>query len=368
MKNITTNIKPRFMFINICVVVFVVGLLSLRLIRKQPEPVGKKFVTQNTQPFSNQDNWSFDFGNIVVDKPRSYKHDYVLINTSQRNVKIASCVNRMPCCGDVECTPKVLKPGDQAKVTVRLRTSNVEFGAIQHSTSIETDDPEMSHLELRTKAMAFPHTWIESIDTATPRLLSGEKAERNFILVSTGNSEVPVLDLNRVELQSRLNAAWTGQTRPRYTKEEGLEVLERPFSVTLIGSESTGHKNDEVDCYIDNTLLYRQKIQWEVVSPVLASPATIMVFSSNALAQKKNWTILLISTDRIAFNITKVEVSNPSLRVSQATSGARERHVIIIGCKDVPALLKNKNALTFKIDHPKAKSTSISFLPIISNM
>jgi len=287
------------------------------------------------------------------------KHAYRLVNNTAHDIKVVELVNLKPCCGDLRIGKTMLHAGDETELEVTLSIRQ-EFGEIVHRTRVVTDPPQQDDLVLLTVAKAYPSIRIEEVTPVNGAvLLSSEKAKSvEFRAFAAGDSSKAAIDLNRVELRSAINAKWLGP-KQGVTAEDDLTVEMRRFTALLDPAGAPGERKNEIVLNDDNRPCCAHVVNWEVVSPITASPKMIVMKPG-----EREYRILVRSGDQTAFRITRIECKVPGVLGRATNSAASLAQTVEVKSEGVSRLQSGRGLITVFTDHPGQEKVDLPFVVI----
>ena len=104
-------------------------------------------------------------------------------------------------------------------------------------------------------------------------------------------------------------------------------------------------------------VFYRHVVSWEVVSPLTASPETI-VFRRG----QRDFRVQITSRDRKLFRITRAECTMPGVHGRADDPAAALAHTLVI--EGVPRSENGRGVVTVSTDHPAQKSLDVSLIAL----
>jgi hypothetical protein len=283
-------------------------------------------------------------------------HRYRLANTTRHDVKIVDVINRKTCCGIIRVGALALRPGDATDVEVTLVVGE-RFGEVAHETEVVTDLPSDPNLVLRTTATAIPAVRVEEISSQEGTILigTGEPKRAEFRVFASGTPTEPPLDLDRVELRSTIKVDWVRQ-KEESPSDGGLRVESRRFAAWLDSAGPPGERAAEIRLYEGKQVLHRHDVNWEVVSPITASPKMIVMRPG-----ERDRRVIIHSRDRRPFRITRIECKAPGIQVRAGNAAALTQTIEVEG---VPRSESGQGVVTVFTDHPAQGRVELPFVVI----
>lgn len=300
---------------------------------------------------------SHDFGTVVTPTRRDLEHPYRLKNTTSHVIEITDVINRKPCCGDVLVGRRVLQPGEDTTVSIRLRVGT-QFGTVLHEAAVLTDPPPDRELVLRTMARAHPALRVENVSPWNRPVLAGNREPRQaaYLVVASGTPDEPCVDLSRSSLEGSIPAEWDGPKRDGPPVDD-LITESRRFLVTLDPTGASGERSAEVILREGGETVLSCPIQWEVVAQLTPEPKVVVLKSRSSTAR-----VVIRSFDRQAFRITRVESPPPGLAVRAV--GREGAPIQIIEAEGVPSSGDARGVVTVFTDHPEQDRLDLPFVVI----
>jgi len=298
-----------------------------------------------------------DFGAVIGAQGKKREHQYRLVNTTDREVKILNVVNRKTCCGIVKVGPTTLKPGEASHVDLTL-TINEAFGEVVHEIEVATDSPSEPSIVLRTTAHAFPALRIEEVPRreSAPLIAGGPNRRVEFRVFASGTEADPPVDLDRIELRSTAEAHWDG-SKESAPSEDGLIVESRRFVTALDSTGPPGERRAEYLFQIGEQGHGRHVVAWEVVAPLRVSPGMIVV-----KPDQREFRLVLASRDERSFRITKIECASPEIRAQATSTNASPSQGVRI--EGVPRGAHSRGVVSIFTDHPDEDRVDVPYVLI----
>jgi hypothetical protein len=298
-----------------------------------------------------------DFGAVIARPGRKMVHPYRLVNSSGQEVNILEVINRNTCCGIVRARTGILRPGDAVDVEVTLMVAD-RFGEVVHETEVVTDLPSDSSIVLRTAAGAIPVVRVEnsSSEEGTMLIGAGEPRRAEFRAFVAGTSAEPPVDLSLVELRSTIKVDWVGP-KQESPPEDGLQVESRRFAAWLDPGGPPGERRAEILLRDGNQVLDRHVVDWEVVSPIMASPRMIVMGAGQG-----RYRVLVESRDRKLFRIIRVQCNLPGIKARAVDASAAVRQSVEL--EGAPRPSNGSGVVTLFTDHPAQAKVDVPFVVI----
>ena len=297
----------------------------------------------------------FNFGNVIGGPGARRVHQYRLTNSTARAVTILEVINHKTCCGRVGVDKTTLQPGETADIELTLLLEG-RFGDVVNTVEVATDSPSDERIMLETSATAHLPLRVEAVSLPQGASLaaSGQSPTAVFQIFSTGTAREPPIDLDDVEPRSTIPVSWTS------AKEEapslgGVEVWSRRFTVSLDATGSPGVRTAEVLFQKQDDVLLRHVVDWRVVSPLLASPETIVL-----QAATRNPRMIISSQDKTPFRVTRIECDAIDLQCRAASAEAAASHIVEL--HRAPNLKAGRYLMSVFTDHPAQEKVDAPIL------
>jgi len=320
---------------------------------------GVSIKAEASAPLISEELRAHHFGAVISRADRKLKHEYRLVNKTNHDVKIIELVNRKPCCGEVRTGKTTLHPNDEADVEVTISVRQ-EFGDIVHETAVLTEPPQAEDLVLRTTATAFPAFRVEEVTPANGTvLLSSDKPKPvEFLALACGSSNEPLINLNRVVLRSTTEAVWLGPKENAGSKDCLTSEMRR-FTAVLDPAGPAGERKTGIVLESHGRPCYTHVVSWEVVSPMMASPKTIVVRPS-----ARAYRVRIQSRDQALFRITRIECGVPGIRSRAASLGsaAQAQHVVEVELGETAPSGSVRSVIKVFTDHPAQERVDVPFI------
>ncbi len=280
----------------------------------------------------------FDAGAVFRSQDPSLLHDFDVVNTTGRAVRILG-ISRSCGCTSVEFSAKVLKPGERNKLKVRIELPS-NYTDREVSANVLTDHPTFPQWSYRIHFEAFPDVRI-----APERIQLGDhRIER---LVNTSNRD-PWIAHGTGWVEFYLRAAKAEMPRPLEvstpdgveavlstaemleTLESGILRLRYPLTFRVRDTCSPGSFAEPVTVTLDDGKHVSAMITWSVLAPVVITPSSMHFGMILPNPSEKKQRILIRSTDNRPFRLTSIDSDCAFLRVSDdaAHSKPRTEHMI----------------------------------------
>jgi hypothetical protein len=298
-----------------------------------------------------------DFGAVIGAQGKKREHQYRLVNTTDREVKILNVVNRKTCCGIVGVGPRILKPGEASHIDLTLMI-NEAFGEVVHETEVVTDSPSEPSIVLRTTARAVPALRVEEVARreSAPLIAGGPTRRVEFRVLASGTEAEPPVDLDRVELRSTTEAHWDG-LKETVPSEDGLVVESRRFAASLDSTGPPGERRAEYLFQVGEQRHGRHVVAWEVVAPLRVSPEMIVV-----KPDQREFRLVLASRDERPFRITRIECASPEIRARASRTDASPSQGVRI--EGVPKGDHARGVVSIFTDHPDEDRVDVPYVLI----
>lgn len=257
----------------------------------------------------------------------------------------------------VQAGTGLLRPGDHTDIEVTVVVGE-RFGAVVHEAEVLTEPPSARGLVLRTLAEAHPalHVEDESSSTRAVFLDADESRHAEFRVYARGTASEPLIDLDRLELNSTVGAEWIGPKEDG-PDHAGLKVESRRFLVPLDAVGPPGQRTAEIALIDGEQSIYRHVVDWEVVSTIQASPRRVVFRSSGPNTVR----IVIRAGDQRPFRVEQVECRVPGIQGWAVETSADATQVIEIQAE--PPLPEERHAVvTVHTDHPSQARVD---LPIV---
>ena len=324
---------------------------------------GRQFngtTTEESQPEQKptliaEEDREHDFGTVIGKPGQKMGHRYHLTNTTRQDVKIVNVINRKTCCGVVKVGPLMIRPGESTDVDLTLVVGD-KFGAVVHETEVLTDLPSEPSIILRTTATAHTAFRIEEISRSDEPILAGAREPRRaeYRVFAAGTTADPAIDLGRLELRSTIKVDWVAP-KEESPSDDGLTVESRRFTASLDPDGPPGERKAEALLQDGKNVVCRHDVNWEVVSPITASPKVIVM-----KAGKLDYRVLIQSSDKTPFRITRVECSAPGVQGRSAKTVAGIAQIVEVD--GVPRPKDGRGVVTVFTDHPAQAKLDVSFI------
>ncbi len=130
----------------------------------------------------------------------------------------------------------------------------------------------------------------------------------------------------------------------------------RAFVATLDQGGPPGPRSATIHLLQGETVVYRQRVDWEVVPPLIASPKVITV-----TPRKQEYRLLLRSQDRRPFRVRRAECPAAGIRARSEESAAAVQ-VLVISVEALPTPAGGRTVLTILTDHPDQENVEVPIL------
>lgn len=287
----------------------------------------------------------FNFGDVIGVAEAKRFHRYRLTNSTARTVVISKVVNHKTCCGRVDVDKTTLQPGETVDVEVTLLLEG-RFGDVVNTVEVVTDAPGDERILLETSATAHLPLRVEAVSLPQgPALANSSRSPTAvFDVFSTGTASEPPIDLNGLEPRSTIPVSWAGE-KQEASSVVGVEVWSRRFIVSLDASGAPGARAAEVVFRTQDDALLRHVVDWRVVSPILASPETIVLQTNT-----RDPRVIITSQDETPFRVTRIECDAAGVQCRAASAEAKPSHIVELHLESKPKA--GRYLLSVFTDHP----------------
>jgi hypothetical protein len=222
-----------------------------------------------------------------------------------------------------------------------------KFGVVSHETEVVTDLASEQSLVLRTFARVTPALRIEEDrPTGEPMIVGTNESRRaEFRVFSSGTPADQPTDLDHVLLDSALKVDWIG-AKESDSSEDDLIVQSRRFAATLDTSGNLGARRAQVTLRTGQEILLVYALNWEVVSPISASPKIIAL-----KPQQRSYRVVIRSHDLRPFRVLRIQCELSGIHFRTKGDAPAFIHVFEVECE----IFTGKDAtsvVSIFTDHP----------------
>jgi hypothetical protein len=323
-----------------------------RILRSPP-------AAETEPPLIDRESRTHHFGAVISSTDRKLVHRYRLANSAKHDIRIVELINRKPCCGDLSTGKTTLRPGDETEVEVKLSVRQ-EFGDIVHEAVVLTEPPQSEELVLRTVARAYPPIRIEEVTPIDGSVILSRREPKRveFRVFAHGSSIEPPVDLDRLEIRSTIKVDWAGR-KEESPSDDGLRIESRRFTASLDSSGPPGEHKAEILLRDGEQDRYRHVVNWEVASPISASPKLIVIKPG-----QRDYRIFIQSHDQNLFRITRIECKMPDIQGRAADTRSALSQVVEVKTEGVPTPRIGRGMITVFTDHPAQGKVDLPFVVI----
>ena len=301
-------------------------------------------------------NRSNNRGILIGGRGRFLDTETVIKNPTDHPIKILDVVNAKPCCGIVSFSPPVptvLRPGDSATITVRLKL-NESLGPLAHRTLITTNTSGDEPIEVWNYATVYPEISIEPKSSGSITVLPGSDLKVQFTIHSNGNDEVAPIPLDAILLRSNLSVHWLGDV-VEVKRGDGLIEISREGEVQIPAGRSVGRHAEEVRVEFREQLKATLPILWETPTSIHMAPEALLFTAVNSQPAK---VLLLRSTDDREFQLLGVESEHELVKATIERNIRKKFHRVEVVLNSASKVEK-PFVLVIRTDHPDQPSVEV---------
>jgi hypothetical protein len=306
---------------------------------------------QAPEPRITFDKTHHDFGRILQDAKVSYR--FKVTNSGSAPLQIKEI---RPSCGCTYSIPgqRLVEAGQETFIEVQFDPAGM-IGSIHKSLEVISDDPANPTVLLTFEAGVVKEIMPSTSIVAFDGLSRNSSASFTIHLVSGTDSPVTV---TKVEIE---NAPFLSYA----AKQEGNDVA---LDVTINGKLIPRETNRRIELMTVHTtsrkvptLLFR--VQWDVPSPIAATPSRIVW--TGAQGKELKATVTLSHTNNKPFKILGIESTTPNIKtVSGRKDSAAEHQFEVIMGADAKAGMYNER-LTVRLDDPDLATLEINIAAVL---
>jgi len=184
----------------------------------------------------------YDFGCLSPANALDMKHQFILKNTSDREIAILKHTSSCGCTV-ANISSEVILPGQTAKVLLQTNFGE-KIGKREVTVILETDDPVTEKLSLKLCALISPSLRFSENPIFFENLKPGEKKTHTVKILKHNKSEsIEILKITNTDNDILIHGT--------NDKDSSIENISIPldgkqFQVTVIGSEIKGEKTSSI--------------------------------------------------------------------------------------------------------------------------
>jgi len=230
------------------------------------------------------DREDFDFGTVLA-RDQTLKHEFRLVNSGERPLKLIGSKVNVPCCSSVGQLPGPIPPGASAVVAVFLKAGHVADQK-RVSFDIATDSPAEPIRTLVVTARFVPEREIQDTPGQATTVRLGQAASRTYRLIGrrkAGEGRKAPTEVVAHELL---------QVEPLTPAEEvegsdGIIESSRTVVVKLPTRAKLGPNRESITLRWPDGLAQIQDVRWTVEPTIRLLPPTLVLKAREGITEAR---------------------------------------------------------------------------------
>ncbi len=245
---------------------------------------GTRSLVDLEQPPTGPDREDFDFGTVLA-RDQTLKHEFRLVNSGERPLKLTGSKVNVPCCSSVGEFPSSIPPGGSGVVPVFLKAGHVAEEK-RVSFDIMTDAPAESIRTLVVTARFVPEWEVQETSDRSATVRLGQASSRIYRLTGRRKDgegrKVPTEVVAHEPLQIE-----AGAPAEEVESSDGIIESSRTVVVKLPARAKLGLNRESITLRWPDGRAEIQDVQWTVEPTIRLLPPTLVLKAREGITEAR---------------------------------------------------------------------------------